>query len=227
MNNDQTSTGTIRTLSVEFDPEWRDRIFHLDQHHPDVDELAGWGEWFIRRAFNDDRSEGTWLVLSGPPGCGKTHVARKVKRYLKDYAFDRYIQKGGPRLPNIEFCDWPRLAEMADDDDFQNASSDLLEADIAVLDDIGSETDRFRSAASNSRLRSILNVLEKRWLLVTTNIPKKRWNEVFGNRVGDRLNEAKYFNGENIPSYRGNSQRHAPAQQPTGPHSFASIATAV
>jgi hypothetical protein len=50
---------------------------------------------------------------------------------------------------------------------------------------------------------------------------------MFGNRVGDRLNEAKYFNGENIPSYRGNSQRHAPAQQPTGPHSFASIATAV
>lgn len=193
----------IKSLALEPDPQWRERVLQLNlAHHPQVNTLAEWGEWFIRRAFNDHREDGTWLVLSGQPGCGKTHVARRVKRYLKDYNFDMYVRRGGARLPNIEFFDWPRLAEIPDEGNFAEASVDLMEADIAVLDDIGSETDRFRSAASNSRLRRVLDSLEGRWLLVTTNIPQSRWNDVFGNRVADRLSAARYFNGEGIPSYR-------------------------
>jgi hypothetical protein len=192
-------------LPLESDDHWRKWVIGLDEeHHPKIRTLAQWGEWFIRRSFNNRRDKGTWLVLQGLPGCGKTHVARRVRRFLADYAFDAWQASWSASrgIPVVVFREWPKLAEIKDESHFDDAIQDVLEADIVILDDLGAETDRFKSGSPASRARSVLSALERRWVLITTNLPKTKLSEMYNDRVADRLNAAHWCDASTIPSYR-------------------------
>lgn len=179
--------------------EFRRRLFGLDHHHGAVANMESWGEWFVRRAITGRRP---WLIIEGNPGCGKTHVAKRCARFVKDYAFDAYASFWGSRgrLPSVEFRDWPKLVE-SKEPDYEDGIADLYAADVVILDDVGAEADPYKSGLPLSRLRSLLSRLEGKAVLITTNVRASDW-AARDERIASRLTMASRFNGFSIPDYR-------------------------
>jgi DNA replication protein DnaC len=84
---------------------------------------------------------------------------------------------------------------------------DLGRCQLIVLDDLGAETDRFRSGTPAARLRRLLEQSQNKWLIATTNTPKAEWPNVFDNRVASRLSAARVITTTGIPDYRPNLSR--------------------
>lgn len=172
----------------------------MEIHHPDVSRMMIWGEWFARLAITNSRPG--WILLEGKPGCGKTRIARKVSRFIRDYAFDAYEQFWQSRgsLPRVEFRDWPAVVEQKGDD-YDESVEDLYAADVVILDDVGAESDAYKSGLPISRLRSLLSRLERKAVMITTNVKAAEW-EKRDERVFSRLSAANRFSAFDIPDYR-------------------------
>jgi DNA replication protein DnaC len=186
-------------------PEFRQRLFGMNEHHPRVKELTICGEWFVRSIANNQRSEGTALMISGPPGTGKTHVARSIYRYVGAWGVDILLRNKLKSHPNAKWVDWPDIAEADDQTGFLDACRDIEESGFFVLDDIGSEADRFKNSVPTSRLRRILSRTEGKWILATTNLTREECLNAYDARVADRLQAFKWFILPDVPSYRARS----------------------
>jgi len=182
-------------------------------HHPKVVKLAEWTGYFVRRTLRNDRSGGTWLLLEGPTGTGKTHCGRFCARVFNDWVWDAILSRkpngapctawGGGFKPRAEVLNWSRFCIQAEaDEGAQWRLDEVLENDLIVLDDVGAEADRFRSGANKAQLRDFLESCRNKWLLISTNIRKPEWLDAFGARVADRLDSARRFDTTGIPSYR-------------------------
>lgn len=172
-------------------------------HHPDVRTMVAWGAEFTSRAILNRRPQ--WLVLSGGTGCGKTLLAKRALRVIRETSLDAYnagLWGDRGRTCTTAQADWPRLVEITDDADYEDAARDLREADVVLLDDVGAETDRFKSGAPASRLRRLLSDLEHKWVLITTNLLPTQFMGRWDARVASRLSAAHVFNASNIPDYR-------------------------
>ena len=77
-------------------------------------------------------------------------------------------------------------------------------ARMVLIDDVGSETDRFRTGEPAERLRVILDLCAGKWLLITTNVPKAKFADVFDVRVQSRLERAVVLDRVGVPDYRPN-----------------------
>lgn len=183
--------------------DFRNRLYGLTYHHPDVNKLAEYGEWFFRRAAHNNRTEGTHLVLSGKTGCGKSHVAHRTFDQIQVWGVDMSLTAGwAGHFPFSTFVDWSELAEADDNDQFEDALYEVNKSDIIILDDVGAESDRFKNGINSSRLRRMLSKCEHKWLLVTTNLTKPQFDLTYDVRVADRLTSAHWVDLQRIPSYR-------------------------
>lgn len=172
----------------------------MDLHHHDVARMTVWGEWFARLAITNQKPG--FVILEGRPGCGKTRIAKRVARFIRDYAFDAYAEHWGSRgrLPSVEFRDWPKMVEQKPDD-YDESVLDLYDADVVILDDMGAEADQFKSGLPISRLRSLLSRLERKAVMITTNVRSQEW-EKRDERIASRLSAANRFSAFAIPDYR-------------------------
>jgi len=182
--------------------EFRGRLFRLDEtHHPKVTSLAKAGERFVRKIAHNDFRTGRRLILSGPPGTGKTKVAWAIYRYVKAFSADIAWNHGGKHFEK-KWIDWPDVAETDKESDFEDLCQEIGESEFIVLDDVGSETDRFKSGLPASRLRRVLSRTEKKWIIVTTNLPKAELLNLYDARVADRFKVFKWLSLDGVPSYR-------------------------
>ena len=62
-----------------------------------------------------------------------------------------------------------------------------MDADVLFLDDIGSESDKYRSGETIDALCQVLGRRENKWTIVTTNYLIEEWPTAFDARVSDRL----------------------------------------
>lgn len=123
-----------------------------------------------------------WLVLHGPTGRGKTHLAAAVANELLD------------RGRSVVFQDVPTLLDSfrasiepsAGSGNYHELFDAVKTADVLVLDDLGAEAD---SKWAQERLFRLLNHrnLERLPTVVTTNL---RPHEFKNARVGSRLFQA-------------------------------------
>jgi len=176
-------------------------------HHRLVGRLSEWAGYFVRRTIQNERSGGTWLILEGPTGTGKTHTGKFCARVFNDWVWDCILSGAGKwngaRKPSAVVLNWSRFCLASErESGAQWRLEEVLEHDVIVLDDVGAEADRFRSGSSKAQLRDFLEACSTKWLLISTNIPKSKWLDAFGARVQDRLMVAKRFDTSGIPSYR-------------------------
>lgn len=198
----QTARAILR-LDLAEDPKWRRHHLDIDEtHHPKFVALARWAEWFIKRASMNDRSKGHQLVICGSVGTGKSDVSRSVKRWFHSFSVDLWAERRWSHPPKLRLIEWSEVVENEHDSQFENAIYDIEEADIVILEDVGSESDRFKSGQNVSRLRRALSKCENKWLLVNTNFAKDKWPEKFDVRVADRLEAAHCLDMTGVPSYR-------------------------
>lgn len=165
--------------------ECRKARFRYDESvHPMAERAAKACESLAKRFRLNKRDPFTLLVLAGGTGCGKSHLARGVYRWTSAIAIDAWAAGYWPRqVPSTAFLDWPGFVESDQD----GVARDLAEADLAVLDDVGAEVDRFKNGAPTETLRRFLELRAGRFTVVTTNVPVSQWDKRWDARVADRL----------------------------------------
>jgi len=173
----------------------------MDETTPSARKLARFVEAFVKAAARNKRDNGTWLVISGPTGVGKSHVTRKANRFLANHAVDLWAEGLWPAPPSAIGYTWSRVVELPKDE-WDDWLYDLRRAAFVTLDDIGSEVDRFRSGEPMERLRVTLEACERKWLLLTTNATPAQWSTAFDARVRSRLERAATLDLTGCADYR-------------------------
>lgn len=162
---------------------------------------------FATCCVRDDRRHGTWLVLAGNTGCGKTHASSAFRSWYNAVKIEAWSRGWFGRCATVQpvcWIDWPSCGSprRANLERFDDVLADANGSRVVVVDDIGAETDSFKSGEPAMRLTELLNVCESKWLLITTNIEPKLWDSKFDQRVADRLHKAKLMEMFDVPSYR-------------------------
>lgn len=214
----EAGPSSTRTMSPDRalpapDSEWRRQVLALDEtYHPKVRQLAVNMEWWIRACIRNNRDNGYWFVVAGPEGVGKTHCARRAHQYILERQIDAYHRGWltDSSLHSPALLRWDLVAD-GDDADFRyTMDNEVAPARAVIIDDVGAETDRYRSAVPMARLKAVLDMADdcNKWLLVTTNIARPDWPERFGIRVAGRLGSegakqrTRYLTLFGVPSYR-------------------------
>lgn len=179
----------------------RAQLFAMDETHPGAAKLSRAGEWYVRAIANNDQSKGRHFGFSGSVGTGKTMVAKGIYRFVRNNGPDlMYVHSGKPM--GALWIEWPNVAELDDEDDFAEIRRQLNECRFVVLDDIGSESDRFKNGVSASRLRRVLAMTENHWTVITSNLNLAQIFEAYDARSVDRLRSYTWLDGGDQPSYR-------------------------
>jgi len=173
---------------------WQREFLELNCYHPALQALADAAQRFCHCWSRNIRAN-SLLVLSGNPNCAKTHTARAICRWCRQHpstARARWRQ-------DLIFVSWPRICDGLKEG-ATGVCEDLIETDLAVIDDIGAENDPWKIGANY--LCQILSARERRFTVVTTNIGPEDWAEKFDARIADRLLRYSHVvNLFGVPSY--------------------------
>jgi len=145
-----------------------------------------------------------WVVIAGRTGCGKSRVAKRAIRIIRETAIrahDAGFAPPGGRLCTTAFVHWPTVAGQ-EEETYVESTRDIREADVALLDDIGAETDQFKAGTPNVRLMRLLDDLERKAVIITTNIRPSQWVQTWGERVASRLSAAHTLDCFDVPDFR-------------------------
>ena len=131
------------------------------------------------------------LILAGKSGCGKTLAMRKTSAYLIAARTAAADLAHWPSPPSTHWENWPALArsvsEGGKDAHMRDLMRDTMDADILFLDDVGADSDKYRSGETVDALCQLLNRREKRWTMITTNFIPSEWAKQLDARVADRF----------------------------------------
>lgn len=187
--------------------EWRASNLGLDESNPKIATLAECCERFVRSCLRDIRDRGTWFVVSGQTGCGKTHCAEAIRRYYDTRRISCWSMGWlgtATHVPAPIFAHWPAICEL-NDIAFAEWFEDVGPARLVIIDDFGAESERYRNGANDSRLLRVLEACDPRhgkWFFGTTNIPRFEWTNRYDQRIADRLRSGAHIGLFDVPSYR-------------------------
>ena len=151
----------------------------------------------LEMAFNQAnhyaRNLNGWLLLQGPYGCGKTHLAAAIANFA--------VEMGVPTL----FLTVPDLLDMlrfsfdSEDTTFEGRFNEIRNASLLVLDDFGTQN---ATGWAQEKLFQIINYryINKLPMVITTNLNLDDIEARFRSRLSDR--ELVTDVRMNAPDYR-------------------------
>lgn len=157
-------------------------------------------ENYARRLHKWDNSK-PLLVIFGPPGNGKTHIAKRLHSWAMHVAMNIYDTNKlkCSSIPSVLWRYWPRVVDGLKEGRYEIVD-DLLEEDIIFLDDLGSEHDPSKNGVD--KLCQIINRRERKFSVFTTNLSPEAWEDKWDLRVADRLlRYSQIVDLSEIPSY--------------------------
>lgn len=195
--------------STRLDPRWRAKWLRLDESHPEVREMCEKTQRWAAGCLRNDRT-GRLLVLAGRTGVGKTAVAKRAIAAISRIAPQAWAMGlSGHRGACVRatWFSWSDLAGLAP---WQRNDStewpEVIGTTAVMLDDVGAETDQYRSGAPAANLGRILDARAGLWTIVTTNISPDHWAKQWDSRVESRLYEhAVHVVMKTAPDWRKNS----------------------
>lgn len=139
------------------------------------------------------------IILCGNTGSGKTHTLNAARRYIGKHAIRLWKARAYP--VRISQLSWMRVAAL-DQEEFSRCLQDEASGcDVLFLDDIGAETDQFKSGAPSYRLQRLLDL--NKHVMAATNIRPDNWPEKWNARVASRLADGVIVELWETPDYRG------------------------
>ncbi len=129
-----------------------------------------------------------------------------LERWTRKVAYEAWLKswKGhGSGLPRVVAVHWAQVAspEAVDRREWDDWLRDVEEASMVILDDVGTETDAYKSGIPRERLCHVLNRCENKFTWINTNISPDQWANKWDARVEDRLLAGKLVE-VNAPSFR-------------------------
>lgn len=132
--------------------------------------------------WSDNRRKGSWLVFSGQPGTGKSHLAIAILQALVPAHVGRY-------MTCLELIQTIRSAWRKDSEHSEmEVVAELAAVPLLVLDEIGVQN------GTDSEMLHLFDVLDKRYrdlkpTILLTNQNKEGFRQFVGERVYDRMTE--------------------------------------
>ena len=164
-------------------------------------KISRYAEGWIKAAARNDRTaKSKWLILSGATGIGKTHALNRAATFLRNHSGELWPQ-WHKAPPGVVRYNWSRIVDLGPLS-WTDIEGEVLRSQFVLLDDVGTETDRFRTGEAADRLRVLLDLCVGRWLLLTTNVPKAKFGDVFDVRVQSRFERAVVLDLVGVPDYR-------------------------
>lgn len=164
-------------------------------------KLAVFAESFLKAAGRNKRDKGTWLVIAGPTGIGKSHTLERANQFVANHAVDFWHEGFWRFIPRTTSAVWSRVVDLPRDN-WENWLRDVRESAFVFLDDVGSEVDRFKSGEPMERLRVTLEACDGKWLLMTTNAAPAQWRATLDARSVSRLSRAAVLDLSGAEDYR-------------------------
>lgn len=169
---------------------WTDKWLHVEITTPKLKSVCVRVKRWCSRCYANERGM-RGLVICGPAGCGKTHLASRALRFMRlagvHAMHDRSTGwgQGGPDdFPATHSVSWDEIALEGPENP---AWRDVVESAVVLIDDIGAEVDRYKTGAPTSNLRNLIERRIGKWTVFTTNIMPSEWHERWDSRVADRL----------------------------------------
>lgn len=152
----------------------------------------------------ENGEEPHWLVLLGTPACGKTHLADKIRWFLKVRGARLYNRHGRPKIDpqgtdylslysyaqeGAIMLKWGKLInEMRDGERrlYNLACRDYFK----VIDDLGVDSfdkDGNVTPFACQKMSEILDQRLGKWTVITANYPIKQIAQIFDTRIASRL----------------------------------------
>jgi DNA replication protein DnaC len=180
-NIDEPSPG--KSLADNWIRQW----LNLDIWNEDVAGLAQHVHQFCS-GWTHQRKSARVLVVSGRSGCGKTHAMSGAMAFSRRACFSLAELGLWKFPPHIQWTNWPQKARLIIEG-FPMASvmQDSVDADVLFLDDIGAESDKYRSGETTDALCQLLSRRAIKWTMITTNYLPEEWPTRWDARVADRL----------------------------------------
>lgn len=155
------------------------------------DFVANWAEM---------RRKGSWLVFSGQPGTGKSHLAIAILQAMLPANVGRYMTC--LELIQTIRSAWRKDSELSEMD----VVAELASVPLLVLDEIGVQN------GTDSEMLHLFDVLDKRYrdlmpTILLTNQNKDGFRQFVGERVYDRMTECARWVPCVWPSYRPQARK--------------------
>lgn len=178
--------------------EWQQRNLNLEVTHPAVQEAADAVTSLAGMIGRNDALV-PLVVLYGEPGCGKTHLGRKMVNWAHRESFGLWERKVLKNTLSVLSVNWPAVCDSFKEG-FYGIVDDLIRDDFVFIDDIGAEHDPSKNATD--KLCQVLSRRESKWTLITTNLAPSAWAEKWDSRVADRLlRRSTIVDMSKVPSY--------------------------
>lgn len=143
---------------------------------PGVAEMERQAQLFLNDlAHRRGEAVPRWLTFSGCPGCGKTHLARRIRDIAREQL--------GFTERSAQMWTVSRVAEMLRGGDW-GVLDHLAGVPLLILDDLGAE---YRSELLTSKLYDLFNRRLGRWTVLTTNLTAQEIADRLDARLTSRL----------------------------------------
>ena len=122
------------------------------------------------------------LLFHGGTGLGKTFICNCIAKELLDNGFTVLYMTAGQLFKMIEE---QRFGKM-DDEEKEDYTDDILDADLFIIDDLGTE---FSTILSSSELFHIINarLLKRRPVVLSTNLSPANFVDQYSDRLVSRM----------------------------------------
>lgn len=198
-----SATGVSGQREAVLKTPWQRRVLGLIPTHPAVQLMATAAELYAAGMLSGDARHR--LVIIGGPGNGKTTILERLWHWHRTVPIARWPRENRDGETDGFSCqmhDWPELCHraMKDEDDWR--WSEARQCGLLLLDDVGSEADKYKSGEPTTLLGGLLGVRKNRWTVITTNVPVANWRKVWDQRVADRLfRDSRIVDLEDCPSF--------------------------
>ncbi len=135
-------------------------------------------------SFIEQFPSGNSLLMTGATGLGKTFLCNCIAGDLLEKGFVVLYFTAGQLFRKLEEQRFENNTE--DTEEFKEWDNDLLEADLLIIDDLGTE---FSTVFTKAELFRIINdrQLAKKSIIISTNLSQKELHNVYSDRTMSRI----------------------------------------
>jgi DNA replication protein DnaC len=165
--------------------------------------IEAWASWFRFKTFGERQLENMlteasrfvkdvcaggprrWLTLAGSSGAGKTYLAKRIYRHVREAVFFKTSATDQEIVYPYDWIYWPEAAKLLQQQVEPEAVYHSPRTSFLVLDELGGIRDS--TGYVSNRLAVILGQRENKWTIITSNLTVEQIGQRLDTRIASRL----------------------------------------